>query len=92
MDQQEWLATVFGCLFAENWFQGQDVSEAGLCVRNLAFPRDSTSWANRPGLPPCGLSNHNNDHFDDRDLDGVIISKSEMCTLSETVGRADLLI
>ena len=66
----EGLSDVVGCMFAENWFPGLDVSEAGLCIRNLAFPRDPTSWANRPGTPPCGLSNHNKDHFDDRDLDG----------------------
>lgn len=67
----EGLSDVFGCLFAENWFPGIDVSSASKYIRNLAFPRDPNSWANRAftSCTPCGLSNHNKDHFDDRNLD-----------------------
>jgi len=67
----EGLSDVFGCLFAENWLPGLDISSAGLAVRNLAFPRDPNTWANRPyknNNIACGLSNHNKDHFDDRNL------------------------
>ncbi|REJ43461.1 MAG: bacillolysin [Microcystis flos-aquae TF09] len=67
----EGLSDVFGCLFAENWFPGLDISSVGLAVRNLAFPRDPNTWANRPyknNNIACGLSNHNKDHFDDRNL------------------------
>ena len=68
----EGLSDVFGCLFAENWFPGQDTSSAGLANRNLAFPRDPNTWCNLPytANTPCGLSNHNKDHFADRNADG----------------------
>lgn len=67
----EGLSDVFGCLFAENWFLGRDVSSTGLCIRNLAFPRDPNSWVNSSftKCTPCGKRNHNKDHFDDRNLD-----------------------
>lgn len=65
----EGLSDVFGCLFSEGWTPDPEISNAGLVLRNVAYPRDPNSWSNRTGTFPCGLSNHNKDHFADRNLD-----------------------
>jgi hypothetical protein len=65
----EGLSDVFGTLYAENWLPGPEISAANLVFRNLAYPRDPNAWVNRTGGIPCGLSNHNKDHWDDRNLD-----------------------
>jgi Zn-dependent metalloprotease len=62
----EGLSDVFGCLFSDVWTGGPEISSAGLVFRNAAFPRDATSWENRPGPLPCGWGHHNKDHFADR--------------------------
>ncbi|MFI5324872.1 MAG: M4 family metallopeptidase [Candidatus Rokuibacteriota bacterium] len=62
----EGLSDVFGCLVSDVWTWGSEISPAGLVFRNAAFPRDATSWENRPGPMPCGRGHHNKDHFDDR--------------------------
>jgi Zn-dependent metalloprotease len=64
----EGLSDVFGCLCSENWVPGPEFSNAGLVLRNLAYPRDANSWSNMPGPLPNGLNNHNRDHFADRNL------------------------
>ena len=62
----EGLSDVFGCLMSDVWTWGPEISPAGLVFRNAAFPRDTTSWENRPGPLPCGWGHHNKDHFADR--------------------------
>ncbi len=62
----EGLSDVFGGLCSENWVPGPEFSNAGLVMRNLAYPRDANSWSNMPGPFPNGLNNRNEDHFADR--------------------------
>ena len=64
----EGLSDVFGSLYAEEWLAGRELNTAGLIFRNVAYPRDANSWVNRTGAFPCGLNNHNKDHWDDRNL------------------------
>jgi Zn-dependent metalloprotease len=64
----EGLSDVFGCLCSGNWVPGPEFSNAGLVLRNLAYPRDANAWSNMPGPLPNGLNNHNRDHFADRNL------------------------
>ena len=66
----EGLSDVFGCLCSENWVPGPEFSNAGLVLRNLAYPRDANSWSNMPGPFPNGLNQSNRDHFADRNLGG----------------------
>ena len=64
----EGLSDVFGSLCSENWIPGPEIAPTGRVFRNIAYPRDPTSWCNRTGSFPCGLNNHNKDHWDDRNL------------------------
>ena len=66
----EGLSDVFAGLCSENWTPGPEFSNAGLILRNLAYPRDANSWENMSGPFPNGLGNSNKDHFDDRNLNG----------------------
>lgn len=64
----EGLADAMGCLFANDWQVGRDVSRGGMAIRNLAFPRDASAWMNQPvveGKPGCGLGGANLDHLGD---------------------------
>jgi hypothetical protein len=70
----EGFSDAFGCMFAETWSPGPEISPAGLVLRDIAFPRDPLSWMNRPGPVPCGRRDParpeqiNKDHFEDRDF------------------------
>ncbi|MBI4638542.1 MAG: bacillolysin [Candidatus Rokubacteria bacterium] len=60
----EGLADAFGCMFADHWTLGSELSHDSppIAIRNLIYPRDPASWENRPG----GLNHANLDHFADR--------------------------
>jgi hypothetical protein len=62
----EGLSDAFGCLFADDWALGTDIGHdlPPIPIRNLAYPRDPSSWENRP----LGFGHANKDHFDDRTL------------------------
>ncbi len=77
----EGLSDVFGCLCSENWVPGPEFSNAGLVLRNLAYPRDANSWANMPGPFPNGLNNSNLDHFADRSLGGGFFREYDRGTI-----------
>ena len=53
----EGLSDVFGGMYSKAWYAGQEISETGTMLRNLAFPRD-------PDAKSLGK-----DHWADRDTD-----------------------
>lgn len=77
----EGLSDVFGCLCAENWMPGPEFSNAGLVMRNLAYPRDANAWSNMPAPFPNGLNNHNRDHFADRNLGSGFLAEYDRGTI-----------
>lgn len=64
----EGLSDAFGCMFSEQWLVGLDLSRTGMAIRNLAFPRDPSTFDNMPTASSgigCGIGHHNLDHYGD---------------------------
>jgi Zn-dependent metalloprotease len=60
----EGLSDAFGCMFAGSWRLGQDISHdvPAAAIRSIVYPRDGSSWENRPG----GFGHANKDHVADQ--------------------------